>query len=294
MERTAVHVRMVEEKNRIIRGSRRIFEVRAVGARLPSDPLVCAAVNHCVHQAQASDNASFCAPIPIVPIPIQIRALPKIVASECVGITPETHDHGLCPRARGSTQHTDLRPCERRYNGLPGSGRVDVQGEIACDWPVLESTVDHLASRPSARAASEVIFREYRGLHNRSIPIGQSQNARIHTQQCILELQRERSVPGHEHWPTVSLIPSQVTLSHCVLHHKIVVRPETRAIGSNTIRLGGRLHDPHRLDHLLPLISTQRTHLFPLPLRSRRLDSRIADRTLHRRRHRVSRHSQTK
>mmetsp|Transcript_50264 Transcript_50264/g.114204 ORF Transcript_50264/g.114204 Transcript_50264/m.114204 type:complete len:230 (+) Transcript_50264:997-1686(+) len=219
-----VHISMMEKENRIIRRRRDIFEITTVVSGLSSNLSVRAGVQAPAHNTHASCRALLHTLIPIIIERIQVRTFPEIVRVVGVRGCPEAKHRCLRPCSIWSTQHAGRRS---RVGGVDRLSRcilVVSHVEVTLNRPVFEGSVDHLTVRSSPRCTAKILLREHRGLRQCRVPVRHRQDLRVHTQQGILELQDERTVPSHEHRPEVSLVSPQINHRDEMLHHEIIIR----------------------------------------------------------------------
>mmetsp|Transcript_50256 Transcript_50256/g.114158 ORF Transcript_50256/g.114158 Transcript_50256/m.114158 type:complete len:230 (+) Transcript_50256:871-1560(+) len=219
-----VHVSVVEEKDRIIGRRSYILKIATVVTGLAPDLAVRTRVKAPGHHFHASCRALLHTLIPIIPERIQVGTFPEIVRVVGVRRRPEAKHRCLGPGGIWSSQHPSLRSCVGGADRLTSCVLVITHAEVARNRPVLEGSVDHLAVRSSPRCTAKVFVREHRGLRQRRVPVRNSQNCRVHTQQGILELQNKSCVPSHEHGAEMRLVPPQVKHGNQMLCDEIVIR----------------------------------------------------------------------
>mmetsp|Transcript_50257 Transcript_50257/g.114164 ORF Transcript_50257/g.114164 Transcript_50257/m.114164 type:complete len:230 (+) Transcript_50257:871-1560(+) len=219
-----VHVSVVEEKDRIIGRRSYILKIATVVTGLAPDLAVRTRVKAPGHHFHASCRALLHTLIPIIPERIQVGTFPEIVRVVGVRRRPEAKHRCLGPGGIWSSQHPSLRSCVGGADRLTSCVLVITHAEVARNRPVFEGSVDHLTVRSSPRCTAKILLREHRGLRQCRVPVRHRQDLRVHTQQGILKLQNERTVPRHEHRPEMSLVPPQVNHRDEMLHNEIVVR----------------------------------------------------------------------
>mmetsp|Transcript_38760 Transcript_38760/g.95165 ORF Transcript_38760/g.95165 Transcript_38760/m.95165 type:complete len:296 (+) Transcript_38760:879-1766(+) len=213
------------------------------------------------HHSQAAGGALLDTLIPVVPESIQVRTFPEIIRVVSVTGCSEPQHNRLRSCGIRATEHPSRRSSVRCVDRLSSGILIIIDAEVALDGPILESAIDHFSVRPRPWRAAKVFVSEHRRFCLRSVPVRQRQYLRVHTQQSILKLQDERTVPCHKHRSEVGLVPTQVQHSDEVLHHKIVISPKRRTIGSHAIRLRCVLHDPHCGRHVGPFVVRETSHL---------------------------------